>query len=151
NVAAERNTYTGVGSCSAFACHGGNAPDGDHRSAYVTWMARDPHSRALASLSGELSAKIEARLAARSGREPLNARGAARGGRGRTAPAAHGSPALREDGVDCETCHGPASRWIEPHTLPSWKHQSAQEKAAKGMMPTKDLAARAALCAGCHV
>src|SRR4051794_1561384 len=54
--------WSGVASCSAFACHGGGGPDGDHRGAYATWMARDPHSRAGSVLLEAVSADIEAKL-----------------------------------------------------------------------------------------
>ncbi len=55
------------------------------------------------------------------------------------------------EGVGCESCHGPAAQWIEPHRTDSWKRLSEQAKAAKGMTPTRSLPSRASLCTGCHV
>lgn len=53
-------------------------------------------------------------------------------------------------GVSCESCHGPASEWLEAHTLQSWNRNSAEGRAA-GMSDTQSLAGRAELCIKCHV
>jgi hypothetical protein len=59
-----------------------------------------------------------------------------------------GSHALL-DGVGCESCHGPAEKWRAEHYSPSWKERA--DKESLGFRDTKDLAARAAICAECHV
>ena len=57
----------------------------------------------------------------------------------------------RQDGVGCESCHGPARRWISIHYLSDWSGKSVQEKRRFGMLPTKDLVSRAEACVDCHV
>jgi hypothetical protein len=56
-------------------------------------------------------------------------------------------------GVGCEGCHGPAERWLAPHTsISQWKQLSAADKANKyGMTPLDDVFAVARSCVGCHV
>src|SRR5258707_1231750 len=44
-----------------------------------------------------------------------------------------------------------AEKWRMAHYLPDWKQKTPQEKERLGMRPTKDLVARAKLCAECHV
>jgi hypothetical protein len=53
-------------------------------------------------------------------------------------------PALVADGVSCESCHGPASRWLSTHTRAGAQH-------AEEMQDTLSLHSRAKICAGCHV
>lgn len=145
----------GVRSCSTFACHGGNGRDGDDRSAYSTWMARDPHARAGITLRSALSAAIETRLAARSQRAPVRAVDDPNCLACHVGPAAAraGGPAVAvlDEGVGCERCHGAASEWLEPHVSPAWAQYSDAARAAKGMTPIRDVTAKATLCASCHV
>jgi hypothetical protein len=59
-------------------------------------------------------------------------------------------------GVGCEACHGAAGDWLNPHTTAAWKARGWQAadgefKAGLGLVATKDLAGRAAMCAKCHV
>jgi hypothetical protein len=62
-----------------------------------------------------------------------------------------GNLSLREDGVSCESCHGPAGKWLTVHYKSEWKNKTAVEKLAWGMADTKSLPGRAAGCVGCHV
>lgn len=145
----------GVSSCAAFACHGGNGGEGDHRSAYTTWMALDPHSRAESVLREQRSIEIENRLATFSGRDAIPAETDQRclGCHVSPGPSAGPQPALvsGSQGVGCESCHGPASKWLEPHSSAEWKQLSVSRKAELGMTPTTDLETRVSLCVGCHV
>src|SRR5690606_27638381 len=52
------------------------------------------------------------------------------------------------DGVGCESCHGPASRWLGQHVT---GEASRAENIAVGMYPTEEPAARAELCLTCHL
>ena len=55
-------------------------------------------------------------------------------------------------GVGCESCHGPAEKWLTAHYQDEFKALSLREKAERyGLYPTKDLAFRVTLCASCHV
>src|SRR5262245_54719792 len=141
--------FLGAASCSASACHGGSGPRGARLSEYTTWIAHDPHARAYDSLLEEPSLAIAKRLGI---------------------PAAHQetlclkchalpeyqpgamTPRFRvEDGVGCESCHGPAQRWVNEHYRQSWRAKPTAEKTALGMRDTKSLAARAQACVRCHV
>ncbi len=57
----------------------------------------------------------------------------------------------RAVGVDCESCHGPARRWLKPHYRPAWNRFTPQEKESYGMYDTQNLLSRAHKCAECHV
>jgi hypothetical protein len=57
------------------------------------------------------------------------------------------------DGVGCESCHGPAEKWLAPHV--GWKDLTPAERkhayAEHGMTWLRDPASRAKACATCHV
>jgi hypothetical protein len=140
----------GVGSCSAAACH--NAPPSAEpkRSEYALWASRDPHSRAYAVLYEPRSQQIQKRRL--------------------TATPAHEDPLCLKchvsqnyqvetqnprydlaDGVQCESCHGPAEAWLVPHTRPGWAKLTDAEKRSLGFRPLKNLQERAKSCLECHV
>lgn len=145
---------TGVTSCAAYACHGGNGPLGDDRSAYTIWMAGDLHSKAGAVLREPDAVDMAARLAGKTGGKPIAPE---------TDPrclACHISPAVERpaqshanvrDGVSCESCHGAAGDWLDAHTSPSWKRLSNEEKQQRGMLLMRDPADRVRTCIPCHV
>jgi light-regulated signal transduction histidine kinase (bacteriophytochrome) len=56
-------------------------------------------------------------------------------------------PFVMADGVACETCHGPAQRWISSHVQPNATHA---QNLANGMYATADDVQRARLCLSCH-
>ena len=58
---------------------------------------------------------------------------------------------VRQDGVNCESCHGPAQLWLAEHTQYGWNNRPPLEKERLGMRPTRELPERAAVCVGCHV
>jgi hypothetical protein len=145
------HAYLGAPSCAAAGCHNGNDFAHVVGSEYSIWSARDPHARAFAVLGEERSQKIM--KACRDG-------GDAR--KDATCLACHALPAgadrastpsdeLLADGVSCEECHGPASDWVDAHTKAEWRRRTAEEKERDGFLPTRDLAFRTGLCAGCHV
>ncbi len=52
------------------------------------------------------------------------------------------------DGVSCESCHGPASNWLGPHTTKGWTHQQSVDA---GMHDLRDPARRTQTCLECHL
>jgi hypothetical protein len=141
---AERDLFLGAGSCAAQACHGGGTAE---RQEYKIWANRemDRHSRAFASLTGDLGRRIGERL----GVDPtkvalcLSCHSAV----GEKTAATFD----RADGVSCELCHGAAGRWLGSHVAPTFKDLSPREKEAKGLRDLTTPAKRAAACVECHV
>lgn len=138
-------------SCAATSCHGGGRP-GERFSEHSTWAAdltrnppvpHDPHANAYRVLFNADSVRIAGHL----GDTPahLNDRCLAC----HAAPGA--TPGAVSEGVGCAGCHGPEERWLTVHYLPEWKALSNRDKAGYGFVPTKNLVARTATCAGCHV
>jgi hypothetical protein len=54
-------------------------------------------------------------------------------------------------GVSCQGCHGPGEKWDLPHRMPVWRTVTPAGKAALGFTDVRTTAAKAALCASCHV
>jgi len=140
--------YTGPGSCASTSCHGSVLQRNENnvlQNEYSTWIIKDKHSKAYNALTGQVGERVAAILNL---------------GKAENAPrclACHSldpPPADRartfdlSEGVSCETCHGPASGWLGPHTERDWTH--AQSVAA-GMYDTRDLVKRTEKCLGCHL
>ena len=132
-------------SCSGLSCHGGDSGENEPkaRSEYTRWELVDPHARAYETLLGKKSKEMMGHLGA--GEASADPR----------CLACHSSPQsvarTHEGGTGCEVCHGPAAKWLGPHSGDGWKHLSPKEKAAEGMTALGDPVALASACAGCHV
>jgi hypothetical protein len=61
------------------------------------------------------------------------------------------APNFRGDGVSCESCHGPAEKWLAIHYQDSWKTKTPAEKQGLGMVDTQSILGRVKLCVECHV
>src|SRR5579862_7234343 len=107
--------WQGVASCASTACHHANGDRGSKQSEYTTWINHDRHARAYQVLFEVRSQQIVKNLY---GNETAPAE--------KTAlclncHAANVSPEQRaqrfalEDGVSCESCHGPAEKWRTVH------------------------------------
>lgn len=150
--------WIGVASCGATACHGGNGPAGSKGSEYTTWITRDPHAEAYQVLFNPRSQRIAKNLHVLLKNKPahesqicLNCHATQPSELGRTGPDFELS-----FGVGCESCHGPAEKWLGPHTTfvwqsKSWQGTDAEEKTALGMANTKSLTGRAETCVKCHI
>ena len=141
--------YTGPGSCSASACHGGIQPRQEthvQQNEYSTWVVQDKHAKAFSALGSPLSLRIGRNLGLQ--QKPEAARECL------TCHALDVPTATRArtfdltDGVSCESCHGPAASWLGPHTARDWTHQ---QSVRVGMYDTKDLAKRQEKCLSCHL
>lgn len=55
-------------------------------------------------------------------------------------------------GLTCEACHGPSSRWDQPHSeAAKWRLKPPQEKEDLGMIDVRNPLRRAKLCFSCHI
>lgn len=141
--------FVGVASCANSGCHGSTQPLNATRvlqNEYYTWLNSDRHAGAYNVLFNDRSARIvrNMRLRKRAWEEPL-----CRDCHSTNVPASQVSGTLDpEDGIQCETCHGPASGWRGEHAEEGWTHE---QSVARGMIDLRSLTTRASLCAGCHV
>jgi hypothetical protein len=143
----------GTGSCAGRACHGAIEPlrqDGVRQNEFTIWVSRDPHARAYQVLSDPRSQRLVRNLygpgAKPAGETPLCLKCHAA-----DPDAPHAATFSAADGVGCESCHGPAERWLRLHALPDWSKKTAQEKKDLGMWPLHSAVERAETCVRCHV
>ncbi len=143
-------------SCAATACHGGPragvAATGAVRgSEYPLWLESDPHARSWKTLCGDKSVKILERLQIMKDGRILDQAGFD------NCLACHNStrhfqesrtPERITEGIGCSGCHGPDQLWRAAHTSRDWSSTAAL---GIGFAQTKNLLARARLCASCHV
>jgi hypothetical protein len=137
----------GIPSCSARACHGGDNPlpgktIGRHE--YSAWNYADPHTRSYAVLFNDQSKQIATRmhLAKPAYQEPrcLACHAEASAAEGAGLPSS----------VGCESCHGAAWLWLEPHTAgEGWRAKFPE--AAKTLLDVNNVTAVARSCVGCHI
>jgi hypothetical protein len=140
----------GVASCAAAACHHGNDRPETRGSEYSTWVGKDPHARAYAVLFDKRSLDIGKHLkldkAPHEDATCLNCHV-----QPDVSKQPQGPRFAVQEGVGCESCHGPAQKWLARHYLNEWRAMDTQQKANEGMTDTKDLVVRARVCAACHV
>jgi hypothetical protein len=143
------HVLVGAGSCAAAACHNGNFAHGSTGSEYTTWITRDPHAKAYEVLFAEAATAMQKHL-----KRPAPAHEDRRCLQCHVAP---GHDATKRpsyfptDGVSCESCHGPAQKWLNLHHLDAWQSLDRAAKKALGMNDTRALSGRAQVCAPCHV
>lgn len=152
----------GAGSCAAAACHGSATPlpaqaagSSVQRNEHTVWIDFDPHAQAYDVLNNDRSRSIARNLGKSAGKvTPAHL--------DNRCLACHATPTastltgdvadtIRRDGVGCESCHGPSSGWLSPHTTIGWDQKSPAEKGQYGFNSLSDLPARAQVCTGCHV
>jgi hypothetical protein len=112
---------------------------------YSIWIVKDKHSKAYASLKGDIGERMASILGV---------------GKAETAPKCLACHALDvptdqrartfdlSEGVSCENCHGPAAAWLGPHTERDWTHQKS---VAAGMYDMRNLTKRSEKCLSCHL
>jgi hypothetical protein len=148
--------WTGTGSCAASACHNANSAEGTKGGRYAkggeysVWLGKDPHAKAYTVLFQPLSQRIQ---------QSLDPRGFAH--KNLLCLRCHVDPAVDQvteeppvsfhDGVGCESCHGGAKNWLEPHVRAAWKPTEDNDKAKLGFRLTKNLTVRVETCLACHV
>ena len=148
-LALAQNKFTGPGSCASPSCHGAVQVKTDtsvQQNEYATWVVKDKHARAFANLFSDIALRMGRLLSLKDtpGREKrcldCHALNVAEAERARTFDSS--------DGVSCESCHGPASNWLGPHTTKGWTHE---QSIAAGMRDLRDPANRAENCLSCHL
>jgi hypothetical protein len=140
--------YNGPGGCASSSCHGSIQPRQITRvsqNEYSIWAGQDKHARAYQMLSNAVSLRIG---------KILNI---GRPDQSQKCLACHALSVPNDqraetfelvDGVSCESCHGPASGWLGPHTTKDWPHEKSVQL---GMYDTRDLIKRSERCLTCHL
>ena len=142
-----RHLYLGPGSCSATACHGGIQPRNTTsvlQNEYSVWVIKDKHAQAYKTLLNPVSQRMGKTL----GYKPetsqkclvCHALSVGEGQKGRDFDLS--------EGVSCESCHGPSSAWLGPHTI---KGSNSQQNVSLGMFDNKPIIKRAEKCMTCHI
>jgi hypothetical protein len=148
NPPADTSKYTGPGSCSSTSCHGSVKPRTDNRifqNEYSIWAVKDKHAKAYDALTGPIGERMTKILGL--GKSEQAAKCLACHALDVPAEARAKTFELNE-GVTCESCHGPASAWLGPHTTRTWTHE---QSVAAGMYDTRNLARRTEKCLACHL
>jgi len=141
--------YIGLATCVNSGCHGSTEPLNTTRilqNEYYTWLNHDRHAQTYDILFNEQSARIakNMRLKKRANEEKV-----CLDCHTTNVPASQVEGQIdREDGVQCEACHGPASGWRAEHTDEGWTHQQSVER---GLIDLDNLAVRAHICHRCHL
>jgi hypothetical protein len=149
-MAQDGGLYTGVASCAGSTCHGRAEGNGEvvRQDEIATWQepssSTGAHSRAFAVLGSLRGRQIAATL----GMGDPTGEPACIGCHTTFAPVAERGPRFQlDDGVGCETCHGPAGGWIATHYTTIGSHRA---NVAAGMTPLDSPQVRAGLCLDCH-
>jgi hypothetical protein len=145
---AETGKYTGPGSCSSTSCHGSVKPRADSRifqNEYSIWVVKDKHAKAFDALTGPVGERMARILGL--GKSEQAAKCLACHALDVPAEARAKTFELNE-GVTCESCHGPSSAWLGPHTTRNWTHE---QSVAAGMYDTRNLVRRTEKCLTCHL
>ena len=148
NPPADASKYTGPGSCSSTSCHGSVKPRTDNRifqNEYSIWAVKDKHAKAYDSLTSPVGERMAKILGL--GKSEQAAKCLACHSLDVPAEARAKTFELNE-GVSCESCHGPASAWLGPHTTRTWTHE---QSVAAGMYDTRNLVRRTEKCLTCHL
>ncbi len=144
--------YNGPGGCASSSCHGSIQPRQITHVAqneYSIWAGQDKHARAYQVLSNEVSLRIGRILNLKS---PPEQNEKCLACHALAVPAEQRAQTFDlNDGVSCESCHGPAAGWLGPHTVKGWENQSPEQKAKLGMIDLRDVAVRSHTCLHCHV
>jgi Cytochrome c554 and c-prime len=144
------SAFSGPESCAASNCHGGVQPKTVVRisqNEYSIWAGQDKHARAYTVLSNPVSVRMGRILglaaAPNQSDKCLNCHTL------NVKPERRAQTFQSTDGgVSCENCHGPAVKWLGPHTLKNWTHEQSVKL---GMYDTRDLARRTEKCLSCHL
>ncbi|MBV9496334.1 MAG: hypothetical protein JOZ54_18945 [Acidobacteria bacterium] len=146
---AQPGKYVGVASCINSGCHGSTQPLNASRvlqNEYYTWKDRDRHSKAQFVLSNATSARIAKNMRLKTSAEKASL---CLDCHATNVPERAVSGHIDiEDGIQCESCHGPASGWRDEHAQAGWTHE---QSVARGMIDLRSVPTRGSLCLSCHL
>jgi hypothetical protein len=143
--------FTGVGSCAASNCHGGNPSNGIAGAEYSIWVQQDKHAEGFSVLlnneSKQIAKLLRLETEAHEAALCLNCHSPQRFEPKPRGEKPHGHLL---GGVSCEACHGGAQDWLAEHVR--WTDSTpVEDKQRVGFVDTDDLWQRARVCADCHV
>lgn len=143
-------SFTGVASCAGSTCHGRSEGNGAivRQDEIATWQnpsaVSGAHSRAYSVLFGQRGRQIVNSLGYNSAQEAESCYGC----HATYAPVSERGPRFQlDDGVGCESCHGPATGWLSSHYEVQGTHSN---NVANGLTPLEQPQARARVCLDCH-
>ena len=135
--------FLGQQSCASSGCHGG----GVGRDQRLIWQKKDVHSRAHAILGNAWSKRMAETLGIADA--TIDARCTVCHSPMESVSPTRLAPGVKADrGVSCETCHGPAEKWLLFHTRTDITHA---QRVAAGLREVEDLYGRANACVACHL
>ncbi len=146
----------GAASCAATACHGGPragivSPAASRGSEYPLWFENDPHALSWRTFCSQASVAMMERLKIMEKGKVIDKAGydncLACHNTTRQFQELRSAEHLTE-GVGCASCHGPSQQWRSTHFQAGWDPAAALDV---GFAPTKNMLARARICASCHV
>jgi Cytochrome c554 and c-prime len=142
----------GTVTCASSLCHGAIKLWKDSpvlQNEYVTWSRTDKHTRAYNVLLNARSKKIAQNLGLK---QPAHEAKICLDCHAHNIPEdRRGERFKLADGIVCESCHGPAEKWIKPHVNPvSDPAQHHAFNVENGLYDTADATSRAKLCLSCH-
>lgn len=136
--------FLGANSCASSGCHGGG---GAKQNQFLVWSRKDFHSqRPAATLTTARSKQIADALEIKDPTADVRCTSC-------HAPLHEVPENLRgenfkvSEGVSCESCHGPAEKWLRGHTRHDWMRA---DRTAAGMRDLQNLYVRANTCVACH-
>lgn len=148
--------FAGASACAR--CHtqklGDDPEDFVVLTEYTTWRIHDKHSLAYVALEAPRGQQILQTLRKKSDKIDVAAETACLNCHGLHFPGRLNDPEALKDGVSCETCHGPSSKWMTPHSTEKdkWRRRTPEEKFRDyGMYDVRDPLQRANLCFSCHI
>lgn len=151
---AKAGLYHGPGSCAASSCHGNVQPQKLTRvmqNEYSIWIGQDKHSNAYAVLSSKVSLRMGEILQTKNAQgnpAPPSESPKCLACHALYVPDKHAQPFGLEDGVSCESCHGPSSGWLETHTHRDSHTDSVNHR---DMNDLRDFRERSKVCLTCHI
>jgi hypothetical protein len=136
--------FLGAQSCSTSGCHGGA---GELNKQFTIWIQYDfHHQRPVATLTTARSERLASVLKIT---DPTkDTRCTSCHAPFQTVPAVLLDKEVKiTEGVSCESCHGPAEKWLLSHTRKDYSHA---DRVHAGMRDLKNPYVRANTCVACH-